>query len=224
MITIAYSSHSLHSIFVMRISLNSVSKAFGHEQVIRECSHVFEPGSRTAILGPNGSGKSTLLQLVGGVSMPTAGSVTHECNGLVVAPEFVYRQTSIAAPYMSLYEELPLREAIAMHAAFKPLRAGVSANELAGMAMLEKHVDKPVRDLSSGMKQRLKLVLAIGSDSDLLLLDEPTSNLDANGTGWFKELLAEHLVGRTLVVASNRAEAEILLCTDTVEVERWKQA
>lgn len=202
----------------MRITLQNVSKSFGRERVIRDRSHVFEPGSRTAILGPNGSGKSTLLQLIGGISIPTSGVVTHELRGQVLAPDLVYRHVSIAAPYMSLYEELSLGEAISLHTRFKPLRGSLDVSEVARTALLDTHLDKSVRDFSSGMKQRLKLTLAILSDTSLLLLDEPTSNLDANGSAWFRALLERHLSGRTLLVASNRQTEETFACTLVVDL------
>jgi len=206
----------------MRVTLQQVSKSFGRETVIKDVDRVFEPGSRTAILGPNGSGKSTLLQLIGGFSIPTKGTITHELNGKVIEQEHVYRHISIAAPYMSLYEELSLGEAIASHRRFKSLRGNLSVEEVARIAMLEKHLEKPVRDFSSGMKQRLKLALAVLSDTSLLLLDEPMSNLDTKGSAWYAELMAAHSTARTLVVASNRQEAEIAMCGSAVEVERWK--
>lgn len=202
----------------MRITLQQVSKSFGRETVIKDVDRVFEPGSRTAILGPNGSGKSTLLQLIGGFSIPTKGTVTHEFDGKVVEQEQVYRHISIAAPYMSLYEDLSLREAIASHRRFKPLRGDLSVEEVARIALLEKHIDKPVRDFSSGMKQRLKLALAVLSDTSLLLLDEPTSNLDANGSAWFRELLEKNIAARTLVVASNRQAEETFACSASVDM------
>ena len=202
----------------MRAVLSSVSKVFGRETVIRDLSQVFEPGSRTAILGPNGSGKSTLLQLIGGISIPSKGTVTHEANGRTIDPEQVYRRISIAAPYMSLYEELSLREAIASHQRFKPLRGRLSLEDVARISLLEKHLEKPVRDFSSGMKQRLKLTLAILSDTSLLLLDEPTSNLDANGSGWFRDLLGKNIAARTLVVASNRQAEETFACSVSVDM------
>ncbi len=202
----------------MRITLQNVSKSFGREHVIRDLSHAFEPGSRTAILGPNGSGKSTLLQLIGGITIPTKGTVTHDLSGRALEPEQVYRHISIAAPYMSLYEELSLREAITSHVRFKPLRGQLPVEEVARIALLEKHLDKPVRDFSSGMKQRLKLALTVLSDTALLLLDEPTSNLDANGSAWFKQLLRNNLDARTLVVASNRQQDETFACTSAQEM------
>lgn len=202
----------------MRVTFLHVTKTFGRETVVKTMDRTFEPGSRTSILGPNGSGKSTLLQLVAGALIPTGGSITHEVNGGIVAPEDVYRQVSMAAPYMALYEELSLREAIGTHMAFKPLRDGIALEQVAQLAMLERQLEKTVHNFSSGMKQRLKLALAILSDTSLLLLDEPASNLDANGIRWFKELLLQHLEGRTLLVASNRQEEETFACTSTVDM------
>ncbi len=206
----------------MRITLTNVSKTFGREVVFRDLSHVFESGSRTAILGPNGSGKSTLLQVIAGALMPTSGKVVHELNGSLIEEEIVYRHISIAAPYLGLYEDLSLREAIAMHIRFKPLRTGIGVEELARVAYLEKNLEKPVRNFSSGMKQRLKLALAILSDTPLLLLDEPASNLDAQGIMWFRELLTKSLDDRTLLVASNRQAEETFVRTSVIEVERFK--
>ena len=206
----------------MQITLNNATKSFGREVVFRNVELVFASGSRTALLGPNGSGKSTLLLLVGGALMPTKGSVVHAVNGTVVPQEEVYRHVAIAAPYLGLYEELSLAETVVNHARFKPLKNGLTATDVARIAYLENALEKPVRNFSSGMKQRLKLALAILSDTPLLLLDEPTSNLDAKAIAWYGDLLREHVDQRTLLVASNRQEAEFALCTERVEVERWK--
>ncbi len=202
----------------MRVTLTSVSKTFGRETVFKGVDLVLEPGSHTAILGPNGSGKSTLLQVIAGAAMPTSGTVVHELNGIAVEPDLVYRHISIAAPYLGLYEDLSLHEAIHTHGAFKPMRGAPSVKDVARMALLEKELQKPVRNFSSGMKQRLKLTLAILSDTSLLLLDEPGSNLDAKGLDWFLELLTANLDGRTLVVASNRQAEETFACERSVDL------
>lgn len=206
----------------MRITLRNVAKRFAREKVFSGVDHMFEPGSRTALLGPNGSGKSTLLQVVAGALVPTEGSVGHAVGGKAIDPEAVYRLVSIAAPYLDLYEDLSLREMLATHARFKPFKAGVSLLDVARTAYLEPHLEKPVSHFSSGMKQRLKLALAILSDTPLLLLDEPATNLDAEGIAWYRKLLMEHLGGRTLLVASNRQAEETFACTSSVEVTRWK--
>lgn len=206
----------------MQVAFRNVTKSFGREVVFRGVDHVFAPGSRTALLGPNGSGKSTLLMLAGGALLATKGSVAHSMNGTVVPAEEVYRHVAVAAPYLGLYEDLSLAEAVDLHARFKPLKAGLKAADLARIAYLEHALEKPVRNFSSGMKQRLKLALAILSDTPLLLLDEPTSNLDAQAITWYGELLKAHTAGRTLIVASNRQQAEYALCEAALEVERWK--
>jgi ABC-type multidrug transport system ATPase subunit len=206
----------------MQVELHGIRKQFGREVVVTGLDHRFEAGSRTVLLGPNGSGKSTLLQLIAGALIPTEGQVVHRLNNTVVEDDVVYRHVSIAAPYLGLYEELSLRELVELHQRVKPLRAGIGAEALARIAYLEHALDKPVAHFSSGMKQRVKLALAVLSDTPLLLLDEPTSNLDAEGTRWYTDLLSAHVERRTLVVASNAQEPEYALCTARIEVMRYK--
>lgn len=206
----------------MEVALRSVTRSFGREVVFRGVDHVLAPGSRTALLGPNGSGKSTLLQVIGGALSATSGTVTHQLNGRVIDPEAVYRHVAFATPYLGLYEDLSLRDTLAFHRRFKPFRPGITDEDVARAAYLHQELDKPVRQFSSGMKQRLKLVLALMSDVPLLLLDEPTSNLDARGIAWYGDLLQAQAEGRTLVVASNRVEAETALCTAQLDVLAWK--
>lgn len=206
----------------MDVVLSGIAKSFGRETVLHGVDITLATGSRTALLGANGSGKSTLLQLIAGALVPTRGTITHRVADRVIDPQHVYRSVSIAAPYLGLYEELPLREAVAFHARFKPLIGGMGPEECARHARLEHALDKPIAHFSSGMKQRMKLALAILSDTPLLLLDEPASNLDAEATAWYRELLRAHLGQRTLVVASNRQALEHDLCTSAVEVEHYK--
>lgn len=206
----------------MQVALAGVAKQFAREKVFSGLDQVIAPGSRTALLGPNGSGKSTLLQVVAGALVPTAGTVKHVLDGILVDPDDVYRHVAVAAPYLGLYEDLSLAQAITMQGRFKPFRKGITVEDVARTAYLEPHLEKPVLHFSSGMKQRLKLVLAILSDAPLLLLDEPGTNLDAEGLAWYRRLLLTNLEGRTLLVASNRQEEETFACTESVEISRWK--
>jgi ABC-type multidrug transport system ATPase subunit len=206
----------------MNIILSHIAKHFGREVVFRGVDLTLAPGSRTAILGANGSGKSTLLQIIGGAIIPTHGTIAHHIGDKLVPQEEVYRHVAIASPYLGLYEDLSLRQAIHFHARFKPLRAGLDVAEVARIAYLDSALEKPILHFSSGMKQRLKLALAILSDTPLLLLDEPASNLDADAVAWYRALLAQHVAGRTVLVASNRQAAEHELCTASIEVEQYK--
>ncbi len=210
----------IHAIVAMEVVLHQVTKAFGREVVLRGVSHTFASGSRTALLGPNGSGKSTLLQVIAGVLAPTSGTVSHGLNGMALDPALVYRHIVIAAPYLGLYEDLSLREVIGFHQRFKPLLPGIGLDELAHIAYLQRDLEKPVRHFSSGMKQRLKLALAILSDTPLLLLDEPCGNLDAVAIGWYGDLLRQHIGERTLLVASNSQATETALCQAALDLDR----
>jgi ABC-type multidrug transport system ATPase subunit len=206
----------------MEVILQKATRRFGREEIFSNVDHTFSVGSRTAILGPNGSGKSTLLQLIAGAILPTSGSVEYRQDGALVLSEEIYRHVSIASPYMGLYEDLALEEAIVFHARFKPFRNGLSTRDVAAICYLEHALKKPVAQFSSGMKQRLKLALAILSHTPLLLLDEPASNLDSQAITWFRRLLQEHLQERILVVASNRLAHEHDMCTETIEMEALK--
>lgn len=202
----------------MEIRLNNIAKHFGREVVFQNVDLTLASGSRTAILGANGSGKSTLLQVIAGAIIPTHGTIEHRLGAKLVPQEEVYRWVAIASPYLGLYEDLSLRQTIDFHARFKPLRAGLGVKEVARIAYLENALEKPVLHFSSGMKQRLKLALAILSDTPLLLLDEPASNLDADAVAWYRSLLSEHMADRTLLVASNSQAAEHELCTSVMEM------
>ncbi len=190
----------------MQITATGLSKRFAREWIFRELTHTFAAGSATAILGPNGSGKSTLLNTLSGQVLPTQGSLEYQEAGRAVAVEDVPRRLAYAAPYLELIEELSLTELIRFHTRFKPLRPGLTADALIGLMYLEKSRHKLIRDFSSGMKQRLKLALALYADAPLLLLDEPTTNLDRAGVAWYREHVAATLAGRTVLVSSNVPE------------------
>jgi ABC-type sugar transport system ATPase subunit len=119
------------------------------------------------------------------------------------AGDSYYKYISFAAPYMDLIEEFTLAETVQFHARFKPLRNGMKVNDLIEVLKLKKALNKPLKYFSSGMKQRVKLGLALYSEVPLILLDEPTTNLDLEGADWYAEGI-NHLPATTLlVVASN---------------------
>ncbi|AHJ97481.1 ABC transporter ATP-binding protein [Hymenobacter swuensis] len=201
----------------MQITATGLSKRFAREWIFRDLTHTFRTGTATAILGPNGAGKSTLLNTLSGQILPTAGTILYEFQGQRVAVEDVPVRLAYAAPYLELIEELTLTELIRFHTRFKPLQPGLSAEELITLMYLEKSRHKLVRDFSSGMKQRLKLALALYADTPLLLLDEPTTNLDRTGVAWYLEHVRATLAGRTVLVSSNVPE-EYNFCTEQVNI------
>ncbi len=201
----------------MLINLNKLGKRYNYEWIFRNLTYTLEAGTSYAILGHNGSGKSTLLTVIAGHNLHSEGSLHYSLKGAAVAPEEAYRHLSLTAPYMEMVEELTLQEMIAFHIRFKPLRGNLTNQGLMERMGLQKAKNKFVKDFSSGMKQRLKLGLAIYSDSQMLLLDEPTTNLDQEGIVWYQEHTHLNRQGRLVVVGSN-IEHEYGFCEQKLHI------
>lgn len=185
------------------IRLQNTGKRYRLEWIFRGIDYTFESPGRYAVLGPNGSGKSTLLKVLSGHLSPSKGRISFEINGKITEPDVVYRSVSYAAPYIELIEEFTLEEALKFHAGLKPMLPGMTPARLYEILALPKARSKEIRFFSSGMKQRVKLALAICSDTPVLLLDEPATNLDVQGVEWYKNLIREYAEDRLVVIASN---------------------
>jgi ABC-type multidrug transport system ATPase subunit len=187
----------------MQINLSNLGKRYNYEWIFRNLNYTFDSGTAYAILGHNGSGKSTLLTVISGHNLHSEGEINYRVGGKYVPSEAIYTSLSLTAPYLELVEEFTLLEMIEFHTRFKPLRQNLSASELIDRMGLQKSKYKFVKDFSSGMKQRLKLGLAIYSDAELLLLDEPTTNLDEEGVSWYQEHVSQNKTNRLIIVGSN---------------------
>lgn len=206
----------------MRIELNSIGKRFNREWIFRNVTLQFETDTVTGIVGPNGSGKSTLLQCISGYLTTTSGSVQFQSEKGTVEPEQVFRQVSMATPYLDQEEWLTLREAIVLQNRFKPFRNERKTEEILELSGLGHAADKYIRQFSSGMKQRARLSLAILADTDVLLLDEPASNLDKQGVEWFTELLQGEKANRTVIICSNNHPDELAQTERHIDLSQFK--
>lgn len=201
----------------MRISLEDVGKRYRRQWVFRNLTHRFEAPGSYAILGRNGSGKSTLLRILSGLQTPSAGKILFEKNGTPVPADAVYRDVSLCAPGLELVEELTLREALDFHFSFKSPLPGLDARSILDLTGLGAAAEKPLQDFSSGMKQRVKLALALCSDTALVLLDEPCTNLDDAGVAQYLDWVTRFSAGRLVVVGSNE-EREYAFCTARLQL------
>jgi len=206
----------------MEVSFHKVGKRYRYEWIFRNVEFTFEAGKKYAILGPNGSGKSTLLKILAGHLSPSKGKVDFSFKGKKVDGDNVYKHISYAAPYIELIEEFTLTEAIQFHQKFKPFINQLTPNDLIEILDFEKSKNKPIRFFSSGMKQRLKLVLSICSEASLLLLDEPTTNLDNQGMDWYRDLVKKYARDRLVIVASN-VEKDYDFCDTTLNILDYKK-
>ena len=185
------------------ISASDLSKRFNREWIFNRLSYRFLPGNTYAITGPNGSGKSTLLQVLWGQVPQSSGSIRYQQGTTDIPIEECFRHLAVATPYMDLIEEFTLRETVDFHFNMKKLRHGILKQDLIDIMYLEDAAEKQLINFSSGMKQRLKLGLALYTEADVYFLDEPGTNLDRRAFAWYRRELSQ-LPGAAIVfIASN---------------------
>ena len=198
----------------MKIELDKVSKKFGSQWIFRDISAAFDSDKPYAIVGANGSGKSTLLKIISGIVTPNEGSVSYSTEQKAIPTDEIFSHLSYSAPYLDLPEELTIAEIIDFHQSMKAFK-GITSSEL--LKVLDIPSDKQIKDCSSGMKQRVKFALAYYTDSKLLLLDEPTANMDHHWRDWTLNLVKSNTIERITIICSNEpieyefAEVKIVL-------------
>lgn len=186
----------------MRVEIENLSKRFNREIVFQNLTFSFNSEKKYVITGPNGSGKSTLLQIISGANLPSGGNLTYSLNNRNVEIEEIYQHISYAAPYLDIIEEFTLKEMLQFHFKFKPMKPDESIDSIIEKSLFTNQEEKYIKNFSSGMKQRLKLALAFFSNTQLLLLDEPTSNLDEIGINWYLDNINDQK-NRLVILASN---------------------
>jgi ABC-type multidrug transport system ATPase subunit len=189
----------------VKVEAHTIGKRFNRDWIFKNFSLSVESCTSLAITGSNGSGKSTLLQVLSSLTVPTTGTVLFFKDAQKVDDSDLYKSISFVSPYQEIIEEMTLSELLEFHRSFKNIRIKNSA-EFAAYCGINKGQNKEIRYFSSGMKQRAKLGLALLSDTPLLFLDEPTSNLDKQGSDWYLSEIKKLIGKKTIVVASNIPE------------------
>ena len=200
-----------------KISLIQASKRFNKDWIFSNLDFNFDQGHHYAVIGNNGSGKSTLLQIIAGYGTLTKGKVAWKGHDDTT----IFQDISFAAPYLELVEEFTTLEQFHFHTQFKPLQKQLNVESIIELIGLKKAADKQIRYFSSGMKQRLKLALAIFSDSPILLLDEPCSNLDQEGYELYNHLIQAYALHKLIIVGSNDLE-EYKYCSQHLNIMDYK--
>lgn len=204
------------------IQLNNIGKKYVNEWIFKNVSLSISPSQKLVVLGSNGSGKSTLLQTIASFLIPSKGELNWMNGTEKIEDEQIFKHLSMASPYMELIEDFTLTESVDHQKKFKPFLNNFSTQEIISLMQLEHASEKYLKNYSSGMRQRVKLGLAILAECPVLLLDEPCTNLDARSIAWYQSLVKEFALQKTIIVCSNTVKEEYAFCDTNVEIEKFK--
>lgn len=184
------------------INIQGLRKKFGSLQVLNDLTLQIPAGQATGIVGPNGSGKTTLIKHLLGLVKPDEGSV--EVNGVHLNGSYEYRRDIGYMPQMARYpENMRVRELLDFIINIRG-EEPVYENELIELFELEKEMQKPLRTLSGGTKQKAGALLALMFDPGILILDEPTAGLDPKSSYRFKQWIKrEKDRGKTILLTTH---------------------
>ena len=204
----------------MEIQIQDLGKRFGREWIFKNLNATIKQGEAWAIVGSNGSGKTTLLKIISAYLAPTKGKVIYKKNKAVIDDSNIFQYLSWVSPYSELIEEFTLWEMLNFHDKFKPFNT--EKEQILDSLAFFRAKNKRISLFSSGMKQKLKLALAFYSASEVMLFDEPTSNLDKKNIDWYNEQISSCSEKRIIFVCSNQ-EYEYGFCNQKISILDFKQ-
>ncbi|MCF6222828.1 MAG: ABC transporter ATP-binding protein [Flavobacteriaceae bacterium] len=183
------------------IQINNLNKKFGKLTVLEGLDLEINSGGIFAILGPNGSGKTTLIKSILGMVIPNSGDI--KLNGKTILKEWEYRNQINYLPQIANFpSNLSVNELIGMVKNLRPKKA--NEVELISLFGLEQFLDKKLGNLSGGTKQKVNIVLTFMFDSELIILDEPTTGLDPISLIHLKDIIQkEKEKGKTLLITTH---------------------
>lgn len=203
------------------IEATKLGKEYHYQAVFHQLSHRFDGEQAIAVLGDNGSGKSTLLQVLSGMTEATQGNVKWFLEGKKLPDFRWYEFLSFCSPHFNFDSRFTVEEILKQYQNVKRFQKDLTCDDLIEMMNFQSHRFKLMNELSSGMNQRVRLVLTICADVPVLFLDEPCSNLDQKGVEWYHELISNYAAGKLIFVASNDSR-ETRFCTDQLSLMDYK--
>jgi len=200
----------------------NVTKYFGRRLVFKNVNLLYKDAGVYGISGRNGSGKSTLVKIIAGLIAPSKGKITHTKKGNKVEIETLHNYIGFVSPYLVLYDEFTAEENLNYFAKIRGIVLNKEkVDSLLNEFLLYDRRSDFVKGYSSGMKQRLKFIFALMHSPDLLILDEPTSNLDSAGKDSVYKIIENESVSSIIIVASNE-ENDLQLCKERIQLEQYK--
>jgi len=200
----------------------SVNKTFGRRLIFKDINFKLNSSTIFGISGPNGSGKSTLVKIIANIISPSSGKLVHNSKGSEIKPEKLHNHIGLVSPYLVLYDEFTAYENLNYFSEIRGiLFSKKRVDDLLNKFLLFNRKDDLVKTYSSGMKQRLKFIFALMHSPQLIILDEPTSNLDDEGKEVVYELIKEEGSKNVVIVASNE-KTDLSLCEQSISLGDYK--
>ena len=204
------------------LQAQSLSKFFGRRLIFKEINFTWSENGVYGVSGPNGSGKSTIVKIIAGLISASEGKIIHTLNNEEIISEKLHNHIGFVSPYLILYEEFSAWENLNI---FAKIRA-IEFNEKKIIDLLDRlkilhRKDDLVKTYSSGMKQRLKFVFALMHSPELIIFDEPTSNLDDEGKETVYSIVKNESKNSVVVLASNE-KTDLSYCTEILYLEKYK--
>lgn len=208
---------------VKRVIVRNVARRFGGTMALRGVSTQFEAGEIVSIEGPNGSGKSTLLAIIGTVLAPSSGEVLYEPGGR--SREELRQEIGWVSHDTLAYPDLSARQNVQLAASLHGIEPEAAWRAAIGRFNFGAFADRPVRTYSRGQRQRTALARALVQLPSLLLLDEPTAGLDADGVQRLLEVIRQEAArGAIVLVVTHDTELIGTVATRRLRLERGKIA
>lgn len=204
------------------LKLEKVTKIFGRRLIFNEIDFEFFQGNIYGLAGQNGSGKSTLSKIISGIISPTKGKVNHFLNKKNIPSEKLHDIIGFVSPYLVLYDEFTAEENLIHFAKIRGTKySETKAHKLFSEFNLFDRKNELLKTYSSGMKQRMKFLFALLHNPYLLLLDEPTSNLDKSGKDIVYDIIREESKTKCIIIASNES-TDLEMCNEIIQIEKYK--
>jgi heme exporter protein A len=205
----------------VKLEVTSLKKIFDRKIIFKEVNFILNSFDSLAITGKNGSGKSTLIKILANVFTQTTGDVKLSVDGIEIEKQYYYKYIGFVSPYLNLYDEFTGYENLKIIAGIRGLSENNIEPVLKRIGLWDRRNDM-LKIYSSGMKQRLKIAFSIIHEPQILLFDEPTSNLDAEGVKLVDSIAEEYKNKSILIIATND-EHERSLCNKEINLNNYKK-
>ncbi|UOF94194.1 MAG: ATP-binding cassette domain-containing protein [Bacteroides sp.] len=191
--------------------------------LFKDLSYVFEYNKSYAIIGKNGIGKSTLAKILIGITSYNTGYIQYYNHILKYhySLDTIYKHLSIVLPSVSLIENIDYKDIIKFHFIFKNKYSQKEIDQDIQQCNLAQYKNILYKNMSDGIKQKLKLLLAFNTNSSIIILDEPTMYLDKDGLIWYEEKLIKYLNKKKLIIIFSNNKNEYKFCENILNLNNY---